>query len=303
MDERVRVVIVGAGPAGAAAAIFLKRAGFEPLLLEESEPGGLLREANLVENYPGFPDGVVGRELASLIAEQLRRLEVRVVRTTATKVNAAGQSFRTRTSDGDCISDAVVIATGTEPRKTDLPGADAIEGKSLFYGVSSLSSDEVDGKRISILGGGDAAFDYAINLSDKGGSVTILSRSEPTCLQLLTERVRERKIDVLTGCEARSVRETPEGAAITCEGDNCPEEIACDLVLVAHGRKPRLDILDPGLRRRAVTDNPPETGVSGLFLAGDVVRGKNRQAAIAAGDGVLSAMLIERYLKDRGGHL
>ena len=159
----------------------------------------------------------------------------------------------------------------------------------------------VKGKRIAVLGGGDAAFDYAINLKGMGGAVTILSRSEPTCLPLLAERARERGIGVLAGCDVKNLVKTSAGMAVACEGEACPGEVVCEMVVIAHGREPRLGVLDRDLRERICVDHPPETGVPGLYLAGDVARGRNRQAAIAVGDGVLAAMIIERSTKDRDG--
>jgi len=302
MEERVNVVVIGAGPAGAAAAIYLKRAGFDPLLIEEGEPGGLLREANLIENYPGFPNGIVGSELALLIAKQLKHLEVRMKRATVKRVSIFEQSFETETDTDTYISDNLIIASGTRPRKTEIPGTEAVEGSSLFYGVSSLSQEMVWGKRVSILGGGDAAFDYAVNLSDKGGSVKVISRSAPTCLQLLLSRARERGVEVLIGREVVGFADTPDGVAIALESGEGHGEFVADIVIVAFGREPQLEFMDDGLMNMMKTDNPPETGVLGLFLIGDVARGRNRQAAIAAGDGVLSAMMVERLLDYRGGH-
>ena len=301
MRESVDVAIIGAGPAGAASAIFLKRAGFEPLLFEYHVPGGLLREANLVENYPGFPEGISGKDLASLIESHLDRLHVRICRTEVKRVDSVAEAFEMESADGDAFaSDALIVATGTLPRKIDIPGAERLEGRRLFYGVSSLSDESVKHSRILILGGGDAAFDYAIGLSDKGGRTTILSRSPPRCLPLLIERAKERGVDIMTGCEAVALDGREDGLAVTCRCGEEPREVVCDLAVVAHGRDPRVDILSPELRERMDITNPPHTDVPGLFMAGDVVRGMNRQTAIAAGDGVLAAMLVQRYLNEGG---
>jgi thioredoxin reductase (NADPH) len=303
MHERVSVVIVGAGPAGIAAGMFLKRAGVEPLLLDEREPGGLLREANLVENYPGFPGGISGRELASLMAHQMEKLGVRLEKGSATKVSPKNGSFVTETETDTYESDAVIIATGTAPKRVEIEGARELEGRRLFYGLASIGTDDIRDKRVLVLGGGDAAFDYAINMSTRGNSVTIVSRSAASCLPLLLERADARGIEISEGCVPERMMESTDGVRVECACGDDKKVFEADIVIVAHGREPRVDMLPPELRKRIDDpgERPPMTGIEGLFVAGDVVRGIHRQAAIAAGDGVLAAMHVEKLLKKRGG--
>ena len=303
MHERVSVVIVGAGPAGIAAGMFLKRAGVELLLLDEREPGGLLREANLVENYPGFPDGISGRELASLMTQQMEKLGVRLEKRFVTKVSPKDHSFVTETKTDTYESDAVIIATGTAPKKVEMEGAIELEGRRLFYGLASIETDDIRDKRVLILGGGDAAFDYAINMSTRGNSVTIASRSTASCLPLLLERAEARGIEIFEKCVSERMMESTDGVRVECARDDDKKVFEADIVIVAHGREPRVDMLPPELRERIDDsgERPPMTGIEGLFVAGDVVRGIHRQAAIAAGDGVLAAMHVEKLLKKRGG--
>ena len=303
MDERVKVVVIGAGPAGAASGIFLKRAGLEPLVIEERRVGGLLNEANLVENYPGFPEGISGTDLVALIRAQLSRLDVHVVEDKATSTNITDESFITRTAGGkEYTSPALIVATGTVPKKAVIPGAAAIEGSKLFYEVSSIETKLIQSSRITVLGGGDAAYDYAINLSRRGGRVTIISRSPPSCLKLLKDRAQGLGVEVLQGHVVKEFAETDNHVAVSCESGKGEgrHHHACDLVVVAHGREPRLDAFSPELMGRLSEANPPVTGVPGLFIAGDVARGTHRQATIAAGDGVLAAMMVQRFLEERG---
>jgi len=299
MREKVTVAIVGAGPAGCAAAIFLKRAGLEPILFEERLEGGLLREANLVENYPGFPEGIAGKELAELMALQVARLHVRLEKKRIVEVSSEGESFTIRAEDAEYQSRAVVIANGTTPKRLELPGVSELEGRRLFYGLASLDTERISGKRVVVLGGGDAAFDYSLNLQARGNSVTILMRSTPTALGLLRERAACRGIEVHEMCAMDSVSESEEGVGVRveCSGGR---RFDCDLVVVAHGREPRLDALSEDLGR-LVGDSDgyiPETPVKGLYMAGDAVRGECRQTAIAVGDGVLAAMRIMRFLEE-----
>ncbi len=303
MHERVSVVIVGAGPAGIAAGMFLKRAGVEPLLLDEREPGGLLREANLVENYPGFPGGVSGKELASLMVHQMEKLGVRLEKRSVTKISSKDRSFVIETETDTYESDAVIIATGTAPKKAEIEGAGELEGRRLFYGLSSIGTDDVRGKRVLVLGGGDAAFDYAINMSARGNSVAIVSRSTASCLPLLLERAKAGGIEVSEGYVSERMTESTNGVRVECARGDEKKVFETDIVVVAHGREPRIDLLPSELKERIDDsgERPPMTGVQGLFVAGDVVRGIHRQAAIAAGDGVHAAMLVEQLLKRRGG--
>ena len=301
MSEQVKVAIIGAGPAGVASAIFLKRAGLDPVLLERGLPGGLLREANLVENYPGFPDGIPGAELASRMKVHLEKLNVRTIRTEAKRVDLTSRCFEIESADGGSLtSDALIIATGTSPKKMTIAGADELEGRRLLYGVSSLSSESVSGRRVLILGGGDAAFDYAIGLRDRGAFATIASRSTPRCLPLLMRRAQEREIDLMTGCDVLALTEREDSLVVRCEFGDRAKDFVCDFAIVAHGREPQLDTLSDDLRGMVDLTNPPVTKVPGLFMAGDVVRGMNRQVAVAAGDGVLSAMLVLQHLSEGG---
>ncbi|MCJ2533151.1 MAG: NAD(P)/FAD-dependent oxidoreductase [Candidatus Thermoplasmatota archaeon] len=303
MHEKVSVVIVGAGPAGIAAGMFLKRAGVEPLLLEEREPGGLLREANLVENYPGFPGGISGKELASLMVHQMEKLGVRLEIRSVTKISPKGRSFVTETETGTYESDTVIIATGTAPKKLEIEGAGELEGRRLFYGLASIGTDAIRGKRVLVLGGGDAAFDYAINMSTRGNPVAIVSRSTASCLPLLLERAEARGIEVSEGCTPERMTESMDEVVVECACGDEKKIFKADIVTAAYGREPRVDMLPSELRERVDDsgEGPPMTGIEGLFVAGDVVRGIHRQAAIAAGDGILAAMHVEQLLRKRGG--
>ncbi|HWR27174.1 MAG TPA: NAD(P)/FAD-dependent oxidoreductase, partial [Candidatus Thermoplasmatota archaeon] len=186
MDQCNEVTVIGAGPAGIAAAIYLKRAGLHPILLEAHEPGGLLRYAYLVENYPGFPRGISGKKLAESIVEQLHNLGLSIRKSAVKHVHHNNGVFLIETDQGRLLSPAIIIATGTCPKKVNMMGSASIEGTRLFYDPSSIHLEEDKGKkRIIVIGGGDIAFDYTLTLLHGGHEVTIISRSEPTCLPLL----------------------------------------------------------------------------------------------------------------------
>jgi len=281
--------IIGAGPAGIAAAIYLKRAGIDAALLEKGEIGGLLRSANLVENYPGFPEGVPGLKLVSLFEEQLESLGIRPLKRLARSVKASKGSFRIETDSGPISARNVLVATGTRPKEIALEGADAA-GSRIFYDVNAAAKRK--GVAL-VIGGGDAAFDYALNLSGRGSEAVIISRSKPRCLELLKERARKERIAVAAGCEPMSVRMDAGRVELRCRSGERSRVFEGDVVLVAAGRIPNTEVLGDLSKRVKVKGRGPETNVRGLYMVGDVLGGSYRQTGIAVGSGVLAAMMVE----------
>jgi len=280
LDDKLDAVIIGAGPAGIASAIYLKRAGLDICVLEKKRIGGLLHNAHLVENYPGF-HGVRGKELAGHMQGQLNEWGIEVHHETATTILEEENGFRTATLKVDGTfnnwhSKTVVVATGTLPKTMDIDGAQDMEGIHLFYEVADLP-EPVSDKEVVIIGSGDAAFDYGLNLSEQGASVRILFRSkEPKCLSLLNERVaKDPNIALEANWAPISFRE--HNARIVIRSHL--EEIEADYVLGAIGREPNIGLIK-GFRSR------PE----GIFVSGDVQQGKCRQVGIAVGDGIKAAM-------------
>jgi thioredoxin reductase (NADPH) len=294
------VAIIGAGPAGIAAAIYLKRAGADLVLIEKGEVGGLLRSANLVENYPGFPNGVSGLDITSVFEEQMKTLSIRPKKATVTRLDVDKNSFNIETDSGSLRSKNVIICTGTVPSKLELDGADGPAGKSILYDVNSVPKKTAKSGTALIVGGGDAAFDYALNLNARGREVKIISRSGAKCLPLLLERVKKEKIKVITA-DPTAIRKVAEGIEMDCVSGKRKMTIEGELLLVAIGRLPKIDFLGPKLKKNLkILNKGPETNIEGLYLAGDVVGGSYRQTGIAVGGGILAAMMIQDS-STRGG--
>jgi len=290
------VVIVGAGPAGIAAAIQLRRHGLSPLVFERRAPGGLLEEAHLIENYPGLTPPVPGPELAARLGEHLRRAEVRVEYTAVTLLDWDGQDFQAQTASRVVRARIAVVATGTRARDLPEPPLPAAAAPRIHTGVTALRGRM--GERIAILGAGDAAFDYALNLS-RSNAVTILGRGpQPRCLPLLRARARaQRAITYRAGCRLARVAVAREGhLLLDLRGpDGSSTALAADHLLLAIGREPELGLLSPGLRDAAAA-----LGARGVLqLIGDVGNGDCRQAAVAAGQGIAAAMRIAARLATR----
>lgn len=283
------VVIVGAGPGGIAASIYLKRAGIEPLVFERDEIGGLLRNAHLVENYPGFPQGISGQQLVDLFKAQLIRLRVDVRMEEVFKVTREGDVFKVASESGDVFANSVIVATGTRPKRIDIEGLEKVEWSKVFYEVQDIPSTAKG--NILTIGGGDAAFDYALNLASRDFYVDIVFRGEnPTCIPLLADRAdRLERIKTHGGTEPRSVAEKDRQLIFSVNQRGKEKEMIADYGLIACGREANLGVLPPEL-----AENWKET--SGLYLVGDVRRGDHRQVGISVGDGILAAMTIAESL-------
>ncbi len=296
------MTIIGAGPSGMAAAIYLQRAGLKPLLLEKCEPGGLLHSANWVENYPGFPDGISGPDLVARFKDQLRCVGARPTLREVKSVTRARRGFEIHVDGGKLVSKAVIIATGTRPAKIAVKGGADLLGRLVFDELPQLPTS-VKGKRVIVVGGGDAAFDYSISLRSKRARVVIVSRSEPRALGLLRERTEALGVELLVGATPIEIRASGNGLVVKCTAGSTRLELGGDMVLMACGRVPNIAILGPALRKAARPGRTglPETTVKGLYLAGDVVRDKQRQTGIAVGDGIRAAMLAEQYLGGNSG--
>jgi len=283
----VDVAVIGAGPAGAAAAVQLKRSGVDFRLFEKAKTGGLLRNALLVENYPGFPRGVAGPDLVRLIERQMKRLGIKVEKNEVLRVGFRGGLFTLKTLRGDLRARVCVIASGTEPLR--LPHGlipPESEGR-VCYEVVPLARTK--GKRIAVLGGGDAAFDYALNLARRNDVVLLHRSRTPKCLPLLRRRAKGRpRLTVLDGAGLESVRRTKRGLILGLKRGRRRLILEVSYLLAAVGRKPALGFVAVGLKKRVAALRRAKR----LFLAGDVKNGSFRQTAIAAGDGLRAAMEI-----------
>ena len=288
------IIIIGAGPAGLATALQLRRSGLSPLILERAEIGGLLRNANFVENYPAFPGGITGPELVKLFAEQASRFSIRLAFEEVMVLEHEAEVFRVATKTNERYSQIAVVATGTKPRiLSDFIIPRELENRVVYEVCPLLSLEE---KHIVIVGASDAAFDYALNLG-KNNDITILNRGEQArCLSLLLERAGAcpRIAHSPNTTITRLVGAPGERMLLECNTPTGTILICADYVLGAIGREPQLDFISSELLARAF--ELENRGV--LYFAGDVKNDRFRQTAIAVGDGLLAAMKISQKLKE-----
>ena len=275
-----KVIIIGAGPAGISAAIQLKRSGIEPILLEKGRVGGLLQNANNVENYPGFVNGISGPQLVGLLKEHLENTGVKIIYEEVMSLEHNDGVFEIQTNLRTLLSRIVVISSGTKPLKpTDL---------KISAGIDN---------RIHYDGAGDAAFDYALNLADKNQVVVLNRGADVRCLPLLFRRsARQQHISYIDNIRLTAIERSENDLKLICKDEKGNREIIVAYLLIAIGRVSCLDFLDADLKENI--EHLQES--RDLYLVGDVKNGIYRQTAIAVGDGIKAAMEISRKMGESG---
>jgi len=291
------IAIIGGGPAGIATAIQLKRFDLDPCLFEKDRLGGLLWNAQWVENYPGYYQGISGRELAKKLKNHLETFNVKVIYEPVTDVhyNPVKEAFSLTTLKGTYSAQIVVIASGTTANRGDLPDLLPRElYRNVYFEILPILNKK--NKKILIIGAGDIAFDYALNLSCQNEIILLYRGNKIKALPLLGRRIREnpnvRLIDSATIEKVRKGKGKKLSVSILGK-DISSTQFEIDYIVGAIGRLPQVDFLN-----KDMTARQGDLGTGGrLFFAGDVKNGRLRQAAIAVGNGIEVAMKIFHHLK------
>ncbi len=292
-----KVAIIGAGPGGIAAAIQLKRYNLEPLVFEKDIVGGLLQNAWQVENYPGFDKGISGPELCQIFGKQLKKFGVKIRNEKIELLDYydSVKRFDLRTIEKSFSPEFVIVASGTKPKKIDLfEKASKKCRDKLFYEVFPLLN--LKNKRIGIIGAGDAAFDYAMNLA-ANNEVVILNRTDKiTALPRLREF--EKNEEKITYCENIRIllmnNSSKNRLAVTLAKFDETWLLEVDYLLAAVGREPQKDFYSEQL----LANESRLLGNGLLYNVGDIKNSIYRQTAIAVGDGIRAAMEIYNRIKD-----
>ena len=302
-----KAVIVGTGPAGLTAAIYLARANMDPLVIEGPEPGGQLTLTTDVENFPGFPDGVLGPELMENMKKQALRFGATIERGWVKDIDFSERPFKLTTDTlGDIMAESVLISTGASAKLLGIPG----ESENMGRGVSTCATCDgffFRGKKIVVIGGGDSAMEEATFLTKFASEVTILHRRKDLrASKIMQERARaNEKISwKLNASPIEVVAENNKVSGIKVkDSDSGNEEIVkTDGIFVAIGHRPNTDFLQGKLNMDdkgyiQVEPGTTRTNVAGVFACGDVQDFTYRQAITAAGTGCMAAMDCERFLE------
>ena len=305
------VIVVGSGPAGYTAALYTARANLSPLVIEGFAWGGLLQQTTDVENYPGYPDGVMGPEMMAEFRRQAERFGARLVTDQATRVELArepGGIHRVWVGDQEHRALAVVLAMGAEHKKLEIPGEQELGGRGVSYCATCDAAFFKD-RRTIIVGGGDSAMEEAIFLAKFAENVTIVHRrDEFRASKIMLERARQNEnIEFLTPYVVEEFVAADNGALGKARVRNVEtgegRELEMSGAFIAIGHEPQselvagqVDVDDNGYVRTEARST--RTNLPGVFAAGDVVDHTYRQAVTAAGTGCMAALDAEWYLRD-----
>ena len=304
------VIIIGGGRAGYTAALYAARANLNPLVIEGFQWGGQLMITSEVENYPGYPDGIMGPQMMQEFRHQAERFGAEFVTDDVTRVNFSEQPFRIYVGDDEHLAESVIVATGASARKLGLPSEISFQGRGVTYCAVCDGAFYGD-KEVIVVGGGDSAMEEAIFLTKFAAKVTVVHRREEfRASPIMLDRARANdKIEFVTNAVVEEVLGdgTMHGVHLRDTADGSTSELAADGLFVAIGHDPNtalfLDQLDHDDAGYLVTaPGSTATNVEGVFAVGDVVDHTYRQAVTAAGSGCMGALDAERYLAAREGH-
>ncbi|MCI0697596.1 thioredoxin-disulfide reductase [candidate division KSB1 bacterium] len=310
MSETHKVIIIGTGPAGYTAALYTARANLKPLVFAGPEPGGQLTLTTLVENYPGFAEGIMGPELMDQMKRQCERFGAEIIHDAVTRVNFKTQPFEVFVGNQKYPSETVIISTGASAKWLGLESERQLRG----HGVSSCAT--CDGaffrnQELVVVGGGDVAMEDSTFLTKFASKVTLVHRRDTLrASKIMQERAfKNPKISFIWDSVVEEIHDvsksTVTGVTLRNIKTNERAHLRSDGVFVAIGHQPNTEIfkgqIDLDEQGYVKTKHRTMTNIEGVFAAGDVVDHYYRQAVTAAGMGCMAAMDVEKYLEAKHG--
>ncbi|NQT31099.1 MAG: thioredoxin-disulfide reductase [Deltaproteobacteria bacterium] len=297
------VIIIGGGPAGLSAGIYTSRARLNSLLIERGVVGGRITDAELVENYPGFAEGVSGAELGQLMQRQAAKYGLSIVTAEVTGLELKKEKRVVKTTNGDFTTKAVIIASGSERGKLGIPGEKELTGKGVSY-CATCDAPFFKEKPIAVVGGGNAAISEALHLAKFASHVIVIHRrNQLRATRIMEEKARaQSRIELLwdTVVEKIEGKDAVKRLILRHVKTGKPSTLDVAGVFVAVGLKPDTDFLKGVVpldkAGYIITNDRMETEIPGIFAAGDIRQHSPRQAITAAGDGATAAVFAERFI-------
>ncbi len=310
MSEIRKVIIIGTGPAGYTAALYTARANLKPLVFAGPEPGGQLTLTTLVENYPGFAEGIMGPELMDQMKRQCEHFGAEIIHDAVTRVDFKKRPFEVFVGDQKYAAETIIISTGASAKWLGLESERQLRG----HGVSSCAT--CDGaffrnQELIVVGGGDVAMEDSTFLTKFASKVTIVHRRDSLrASKIMQERAfKNPKISFIWDSVVEEIhdasKKTVTGVTLRNVKTNERTPMRCDGVFIAIGHQPNTEIfksqIDLDEQGYVETKHRTMTNIEGVFAAGDVVDHYYRQAVTAAGMGCMAAMDVEKYLEAKHG--
>jgi thioredoxin reductase (NADPH) len=305
MDDQ-HVIIIGGGPAGLTAGIYASRAHLKTVLLEAMIPSGQAYMTERIENYPGFPDGISGKELIERFVQQATKFGLEIQQfTNVDSVRLEGKKKVVTAGEKKFSASALIIASGAQANKVGIPGEDEFTGKGVSYCATCDGAFFKD-QDVAVVGGGDTALEDALYLSRLARKVFIIHRRDQLRAQkILQERaMHNAAIEIIWDTVPKEIRSEGTEKTLLLENikDATERQLAVSGVFIAVGQSPNTDfvrgVVELDDKGYVITDNACATSVPGIFAAGDVRQKGLRQISTAVGDGALAVTAVEKYLEE-----
>ncbi len=300
----VKVLVLGSGPAGLAAALYAARAELHPVVLTGMEIGGQAAVTHIIENYPGFPDGVGGQEMAELFQKQAERFGAKFEFDSATEVDLSSRPFRVKSYNGQYLAETLIITTGAHPNHLNVPGEKELTGRGVSY-CATCDGWFFKEKDVVVVGGGDSALEEGLFLTRYAKSVTIIHRRDQLRAgAILQSRAKDNpKIKFIWDTIVTEVvgEEAVKGVQLKNKKTGEESVLPTDGVFIFIGYTPNTQMFEKQLafdgNGYLVTNNLMETSVPGVFAAGEVNDPNFRQVITSAGMGAAAAIQATRFIE------